>query len=194
VVSIGGFDAVKISEEDHHAMLTAICWIDWPAQRRDYMTGTGETGGLTGPNASPPVVDFGAEGAAEMALLCNDRCKKYFQALGYDVDYTTIQPNLLTVADWHVDPPNEDLSALTVLGDGQGGEVETMERGPAQLCGYVVKLDGQIPHRSLEFEGLRARLVFFRHRAIMRASQAVAEQLSVLGFPTRAPQTRVGHG
>ena len=108
------------------------------------------------------------------------RCKQHAPK-GFG--WTSLQINVNSKADWHVDHRNLGPSCLAVVGRFAGGELEVKGYRPTKLENSATMSNGREWHRNLPlWEGERVSLVAFIHETFSSATEEDKERLRDLGF------------
>ena len=169
------------------ALRSALADLAVGASSRAHVRGRSVCLGLSGPVQKPGVNTLHGT-ANESLVLINSVFSWASARLGASIGWTSIQLNVDTVADWHVDVGNIGLSMMIVLGDFSGGEFEIGDSGPLQLNGKAVLFGGQEHHRSLPARGQRWSLVAFTSYVSKSCPANLKRKMLALGFPGGSPE------
>ena len=156
--------------------------IEWPTSVRKYVAGKGECIGLMSSRDDEPKVHFWNVDTERFARVFNKVIRRLLCLLAIEFVWTSLQINLNTVADWHVDFKNAGPSFIFALGAHLGGEFEVEGQPPMSLRNRIVFFDGQCRHRSHPFEGVRYSVVGFANESLGRCTWRQKQILAQAGF------------
>lgn len=163
---------------------------DWPTQSRPNVTDTGRPVpglclGLVFALGQGAQCSHASEAHPYLTRLLTKWCSKTLPRTkaGRVFPYSSLQINYNYRAIKHVDANNIGPSYIMSLGDHEGGELWTSDRGVIDCRGRWRLFDGNKEHETRPFRGRdRISFIAFAHEQYSKLARPVVDQLRDLGF------------
>ena len=180
---------VSIPRDTAVDLARRITAVDWPAQSRKTIHGRGTAVGATY-EINGPRLGHWTRRSQKLIMKINAAIK---EALGdTHFEWGSLQINLDSVSDVHVDKNNVGPSMIFLLGEFTGGAFR-VQGSPIKFAesGQGLFIDGSKPHYSEPFTGTRVSVVAFLHKETESLSMKDRCYLRYLGFQFGGPGSDV---
>jgi hypothetical protein len=167
-----------------------IAAVEWPAQSRKAIHGKGTAVGATY-EPSGPRMGYWTRRNYKLVIKINKAIKDAVGEIPFE--WGSLQINVDSVSDVHVDRNNVGPSVIFLLGDFTGGVFRVADSSiKLDATGHGLFIDGSKPHYSEPFTGSRVSVVAFLHTETTSLSAKDQTYLRYLGFRFGGRQTDIG--